>query len=246
MSMVLTRQEHPLSFVIMHWINLLCMLAFIVSGFYIHYPFVNGFMGLARSVHMVSVWVILINLVVRIVMAFTVKDVVDATTGEVASDIHTFLPQKTNRGKFFSWIAYYLFIRKDMPVAGKYGNLQKIAYNCVPLMILAAAFTGFSLWPVTNTLWPFSLAVTAWGLASLRTAHYFIMWIIIIFTMIHVYLANIYGWQPTILMFTWHQPRNVPATERDLVGTGFSTLTVAEYEKKFNEVPAKPLAPRRA
>ncbi len=242
MSEVLTRQEHPLSFVIMHWVNLLCMLAFIVSGIYIHYPFVNGFMGLARSLHILAVWVVLINLALRIIMAFTVRDVVDATTGEVAADIHTFLPQKTNRGQLFPWIAYYLFMRKNKPVTAKYGNLQKIAYDLVPVMILAAAFTGFSIWTVTYNLWPFSWAVSTWGLMNLRTAHYFIMWIIVVFTMIHVYLANIYGFQPTVLMFLWRQPtRGVPAAEADLVGTGLSTLTVEEYEKKFKEVPAHPL-----
>jgi Ni/Fe-hydrogenase 1 B-type cytochrome subunit len=242
MANVLTRQEHPLVFVISHWINLICMAAFIISGFYIHWPFVNGFMGLARSMHLISVWVVLINLVYRIIAAFMVRDVVDATTGEVAADIKTFLPQKVNRGKFFKWIGYYLFFTNNKPVTGKYGNLQKWAYNLVPVMILAAAFTGFSIYPLTYNLWPFSWAVGMWGLMALRTTHYYIMWVIIIFTMIHVYLANCYGFQPTVLMLTWRQPdHGIPATEKDLVGTGMSTITVAEYEKKFHETPPMPL-----
>jgi Ni/Fe-hydrogenase 1 B-type cytochrome subunit len=229
MAHVITRQEHPLIFVITHWINLVCILAFIKSGFYIHYPFVPGFMSLAQGLHVVAVWTILINLVVRIVAAFFVKDVVDPHTGEVKADIFVFLPQKTNRHQFWPWIKYYLFMKREVPISAKYGVLQKSAYNLVPVLILAAAFTGFSIYPVTMRFWPFSWAYQAvGGPMNMRVIHYFVMWAVIIFTMVHAYLANIYNFQPSELFFLWRQPADVPATEKDLVGTGLSTKTVEE------------------
>jgi Ni/Fe-hydrogenase 1 B-type cytochrome subunit len=231
MAHVITRQEHPLIFVITHWINLVCMAAFILSGFYIHYPFVAGLENVMRGLHFVSIWVVLINLVVRIVAAFFVKDVVDPYTGEVKADIFAFLPQKTNRHQFWPWIKYYLFMKKEVPISAKYGVLQKSAYNLVPVLILAAAFTGFSIYPVTMQFWPFSWAYQAvGGPMNMRVIHYFVMWAVIIFTMVHAYLANIYNFQPSELFFLWRQPAEVPATERGLVGTGLSTRTRAEME----------------
>ena len=201
-----TRKEHPLIFVVNHWINAVCIGAFILSGLYIHYPFFGGVMNLARGLHFVAIWVILINLVVRIVAAFFVKDVVDPSTGEVKADIYTFLPQKSNRHQFWPWVKYYLFFKKEAPISAKYGVLQKISYDLTPVLILAAAFTGFSIYPPTMVLWPFQQAMLwAGGPMNMRIIHYFIMWIIILFTAIHVYLANIYNFKPSALIFLWKE-----------------------------------------
>ena len=45
------REAHPMPFVITHWINLVCMILLIVTGFSIHFPFWPAFMGIARGVH---------------------------------------------------------------------------------------------------------------------------------------------------------------------------------------------------
>lgn len=246
MAHVLTRQEHPLVFVISHWVNLICMVVLIFTGFYIHWPFIDGVMSVMRGAHIVGFWVLLANLLFRLVSAFMVKDVVDATTGEVGADIKTFLPQKVNKGQMWNWIGYYLFFKKDKPETGKYGNLQKIAYDVVPFMILAAAFTGFSIYPPTFEIWPFSWAVSQWGLMNLRSAHYIIMWVIIVFSMIHIYLASIFGFQPWKLMFLWRQPSHIPDTEKGLVGTGWSVMTIKEFEDKTGDAPLVPLEDAKA
>jgi len=61
------REAHPLVFVINHWIHLICMIMLAFSGFYIHYPFFDGFMGVARGMHFVAMFVVLINLTFRII-----------------------------------------------------------------------------------------------------------------------------------------------------------------------------------
>ena len=38
------REAHPMPFVITHWINLVCMILLIVTGFSIHFPFWPAFM----------------------------------------------------------------------------------------------------------------------------------------------------------------------------------------------------------
>jgi len=215
MSHKLYREAHPLVFVINHWINLLAMCFLTLSGFYIHYPFVPGLMGLARGTHFFWMFVLLFNLLFRIVAAFFVKDANMPDTREVDTDIKNWLPQEANRHQLIPWVKYYLFLKKDHPISAKYGVLQKIAYLATPILILAAAYTGFCLWGPTSS-WPFFMAGTTW-VASLfnagggadpmpiRIVHYYIMWVILIFTAFHVYLANIYNFAPSRMIFAWKE-----------------------------------------
>jgi len=215
MAHKLYREAHPLVFVLTHWINLLAMFFLTLSGFYIHFPIFAGLMGLARGTHFFWMFVLLINLVFRIVAAFFVKDAVMPDTREVELDIKNWLPQSANKHQLIPWIKYYLFFKKDHPISAKYGVLQKIAYIATPFLILAAAYTGFCLWGPTSS-WPIFSAGTIW-VASLfnaggggdpmpiRILHYFIMWVILIFTAAHAYLANIYNFAPSAMIFAWKE-----------------------------------------
>ncbi|TLM81819.1 MAG: cytochrome B [Actinobacteria bacterium] len=215
MSHNLYREDHPLVFVITHWVNLLSMLFLILSGFYIHFPVVPGLMGLARGTHFFWMFVLLINLTLRIILAFIVKDANMPDTREVDTDIKNWLPQKANRHQLWPWIKYYLFLKKDHPISGKYGVLQKIAYLATIPLTLLAAYTGFCLWGPTSD-WAFFQAGTDWvaslfnaggggSLMPMRILHYWTMWIILIFTFAHVYLANIYSFAPSRMIFAWKE-----------------------------------------
>lgn len=196
------REAHPTVFVVTHWINLVCMILLIFSGFYIHYPFFPGFMGPMRGTHIFLGIVLLINCVVRVIMAFTVKSAQAEGTRKVDTDVKNFLPSKQNRHQAGAWIKYYLFIKKDHPLSSKYGVPQKISYLLIPFLILFMAYTGFCLWIPTSTWGIFSAFTAAVGGAmTVRIIHYFMMWVFILFTMIHVYLANIEGFAPTKMMF---------------------------------------------
>ena len=215
MSHNLYREAHPIQFVLSHWINLLAMFFLAISGFYIHYPFFGGFMGLARGTHFFWMFVLLINLIVRVILMFVVKDANMPDTREVDYDYKNWLPQAANRHQLLPWVKYYLFLKKEHPISAKYGVLQKIAYIATPFLILAAAYTGFCLWAPTSG-WPLFSAGTVW-IASLfnlggggdpmgvRIVHYCIMWVILIFTAAHVYLANIYNFEPSKMIFAWRE-----------------------------------------
>ena len=200
------REEHPLVFVLTHWINLLAMCFLTLSGFYIHFPIVNGLMGLARGTHIFWAFVVLINVIVRVVLAFFVKDANMMGTREVDTDIKNFIPSKANRHQLWPTIKFYLFLKKEHPVSSKYGVLQKIAYVATVPLILAAAYTGFALWGPTYQM-PFFAASTMWagGLMTVRIVHYYVMWAILLFTGIHAYLASIYGLPPLKIMFLWKE-----------------------------------------
>jgi Ni/Fe-hydrogenase 1 B-type cytochrome subunit len=215
MSHDLYREAHPMPFLLTHWINLLAMCFLTLSGFYIHYPIFGGLMGLARGTHFFWMFVLLINLIVRLVLMFFVKDAIMPNTREVDYDYKNWLPQAANRHQMLPWVKYYLFFKKDHPISAKYGVLQKIAYIVTPFLILAAAYTGFCLWGPTSGL-PFFQAGTVWIAAQfnlggggdpmgVRIVHFWIMWVILIFTAAHVYLANIYNFAPSAMIFAWKE-----------------------------------------
>lgn len=215
MAHKLYREAHPLVFVITHWVNLLAMIFLTLSGFYIHFPIFAGLMGVARGTHFFWMFVLIINLTMRIVLAFFVKTANMPDTREVDTDIKNWLPQQANRHQMVPWVKYYLFLKKDHPISGKYGVLQKIAYLATIPITFAAAYTGFALWGPTSD-WPFFLAGTTWVASlfnagggadpmSMRILHYWIMWVVLIFTAAHVYLANIYNFAPSKMIFAWKE-----------------------------------------
>jgi Ni/Fe-hydrogenase 1 B-type cytochrome subunit len=200
------REAHPLVFVITHYINLISMIMLAFSGFYIHFPFFDGFMGVARGMHFVAMFVILINLVFRIIAAFFVRTAVDLGSRQVDKDYKNWLPQTKNRHQFLETVKYYLFFRKEGVISAKYGSLQKIAYLATIPLTLIQAYTGFAIWGPSMDLGFFAGGLDlVGGPMNMRIIHYFIMWVFIVFTMIHAYLANVYNFNPSKIIFLWKE-----------------------------------------
>lgn len=203
------REAHPIPFVLTHWINLLSIFFLSLSGLYIHFPFFGGAMGWARGTHVFWMWVLLINLIVRIVLAFFVKDATGLGSRKKDTDIKNWLPQKQNRHQSGAWLKYYTFFKKDHPISAKYGVLQKIAYLVTIPLTLWAAYTGFCLFLPAQTwaVWPAFKAGVEWvgGFMTMRIIHYYTMWAFILFTAIHAYLANIEGFSPSRIIFAWQE-----------------------------------------
>ncbi|MDP2180956.1 MAG: cytochrome b/b6 domain-containing protein [Actinomycetota bacterium] len=194
------REAHPTVFVITHWLNLIAIVSLAFSGFYIHYPFFPGFMGVARGMHFFFMYVLVINLTFRILAAFFEKDAVMLGTREVDTDIKNWLPQEANRHQLGAWLKYYLFMKKDHPLGAKYGVLQKIAYLATVPLTFFMFYTGLCIYAPTMDSQVFS---SAWigGPMNMRILHYFLMWVFLIFTAIHAYLANVEGFAPSSLIF---------------------------------------------
>ena len=217
------REAHPVVFVHTHWLNLLSIFFLTLSGFYIHYPFFAGGMPFMRGTHFFWMFVLIINLAVRIIASFFVHSATQLNSRDVSEkDIKNWLPQKENRHQLWPVVKYYLFMKKEYPISAKYAPLQKIAYLATVVLTLAAAYTGFCLWDPTKDM-AFFLAgrdlISQWfdpqliagagyatggaAIMPVRVVHYFIMWAFIAFTMVHAYLANIYGFAPSKMIFAW-------------------------------------------
>lgn len=179
---------------ITHWVNLVCMACLILTGFLIHFPFWAAVTGIARGVHVFCGIVLLVNCIVRIVLAFLVTSAPTGGTRNRVRDYKTWLPQKDNRHQAGPWIKYYLFMKKEHPLSAKLGVPQKISYLAVAFLILIMAYTGFCLWVPTSGLAFFAAGTQlVGGMMSMRIIHYFMMFVFIIFTMLHLYLVFIEG-----------------------------------------------------
>ena len=197
------KEAHPLPFVVTHYINLICMVVLILTGFCIHFPYFDGFMGVARGAHIFCGIVLVINCIVRVILAFVLDSAPAPGTRQMQKDIKSWLPQKDNRHQLGAWLKFYLFIKKDHPLSGKFNPLQKMAYVAIPFLILFMALTGFALWGPTMN-WGICQAFTGavGGLMSVRLIHYFMMFVFIVFIIIHVYMAASEGGKPLLkLMF---------------------------------------------
>ncbi len=197
------KEAHPTAFIVTHYVNLICMVVLILSGFIIHFPYFAGIMGIARGAHIFAGIIILVNCIVRVILSFVIESAPAAGTRQTQKDIKSWMPQADNKGQLLPWVKFYLFIKKDHPLSGKFNPLQKTAYVAIPLLLLFMGYTGFCLWGPTMNMGFFSVFTNAvGGLMSVRIIHYFMMFVFIIFIMIHVYMSIIEGGKPLLkLMF---------------------------------------------
>jgi Ni,Fe-hydrogenase I cytochrome b subunit len=188
---------------IMHFQHVAAMIALVVSGMYIRFPFFSGGRWAMRWVHYVAMTVVILNLIARLWYAFASRRRDFREFAITGRDIVT-APMV---------VGYYLFIvpPEKKPHVGKYNVMQKSVYlTFVPLLIIQA-ITGLAL--LTYTI-PFTSTVNLFGHPGLsprdlilgwnlgawlgstdlagwwaRTTHYFINWLFIVFVTMHVYLS---------------------------------------------------------
>ena len=225
------KEAHPKAFIITHWINLISFIMLILSGFYIHFPAFGGFMGVARGAHFFFMFVLIINLVVRVILAFVLDSAPTGGTHKVDKDYKNFLPSKLNKHQLGAWIKYYLFAKKEHPLSSKYGVPQKICYAAIPILIIIMAITGFALWGPTAGAFA-GLTAAVGGAMNMRLIHYFMMFVFIIFIAIHVYLCNIEGTAPTKAMLLNKEHEGLTMDPETSVIDGLEYVDEPEVEKK--------------
>ena len=174
-------ERHPIPYRILHLVIITMVLILIVTGFYIHRPFIGGggfLMSLAQGVHFFAAGILIIGVVLRILAMFFGRN----------RDWPSFIPNGEDIKLIPAVIAHYLHLR-DMPeLTKKYNPLQMITYIGVFLLAIFQIITGFAL------LYPEGwLGFINYGIFNneieVRMAHYIITWLFVLFLMIHVYLG---------------------------------------------------------
>lgn len=167
--------DHPFPQRLYHWINIICMFSLIITGSYIHRPFADGYMALARTVHFIAMYSIFFNLTARVYYAFFGKH----------RDASHFSLSGKDIPALFRTIKAYIFV--GHPAHNhKYNPLQKITYISYIPLVLFQFFTGLLIYrPAT-----FQGAVDAMGgVAQLKSMHFLFMWFFIAFIIVHLYMT---------------------------------------------------------
>jgi Ni/Fe-hydrogenase 1 B-type cytochrome subunit len=173
---------HPTVNRILHMVILVCILLLIVTGLYIHKPWMDnglGFMmSMMRGVHFFAAFILIVAVIFRIVRMFAGRN----------KDINEFIPNKEDWQIFPAVVNYYARIGKKPVQKKRYNPLQMSSYIVVIVLAICQIITGFML------LYPDGgLSFLTYGLfnneLNVRVFHYIVTWLFIMFLMIHVYLG---------------------------------------------------------
>ena len=173
-----------------HWVRVAAMIILILTGFYIHTPFIAGgpdstIMATMRFLHFVAAYAFIIGLVIRVYMAFFSRFDADWKDFSIMGNL-------VNVPDILLW---YLFLKKEHKKYRRYNPMQAYAYLGVAVLIVLAAITGFAIYHGKIFLVISSQGAFGWvnhllGSESYtRLVHIGLMWCFIVFMVIHVYLC---------------------------------------------------------
>lgn len=134
--------------------------------------------------HYIAMIIVTFNLVWRLWYAFASRQ----------RDYKEFALTKMDITTALQVISYYIFLKPSKPHLSKYNVMQKTVYILFAPMLMVQALTGFMIWRLQLPLIGSFQSIVA-GLTSatfvywMRTVHYIMNWLFIIFTTIHVYLS---------------------------------------------------------
>ena len=185
---------------IMHWINLISMVTLIYTGLSIRYHWFEThklYTYLCKQHHYYFIYILLGNLLIRIIYAFAseTKTYKDFTIG--MADI------KNSPAV----LKYYLFLQDDYPHISKYASFQKVTYNLFWIFTLIQGYIGFAIlkpWLLSSFFGPPEVTVL-WA----RNIHTAIMGFFIITISIHMYIAFIEGFPLLKLILFGIEPKEM-------------------------------------
>lgn len=178
-----------------HWVNAVCVIALIVTGYIIGNPttiryaeeaYQQYWFGTVRFVHFVTAFVFFFNFLVRIYWGFV---------GNRFARWNNFIPH--TRRQFRDIIETLrvdiLQTKKEGELAVGHNALAGLIYFLSFLVFLFQVITGFAMYSSMSTaLLP---RMFAWivpvmgGDFAVRQWHHMFMWFFVVFTLIHVYLV---------------------------------------------------------
>lgn len=201
---------------IYHWVDFVSVLALIITGWYIYMPFswAPGLMGTMRMIHFIFMYIFTINLVLRIYYGFFGK------TG----DWDRYLLQEINV-KTIVWSLRHYLLFEDCPEKGKCRIFQNIAYVVIVSLFFLQIVTGFLLYYPESRLLS-GLTYYFGGLNMVRSIHFFFMWVMVGFIIVHHYMAMAEEFDKVKMMFF-----GVKKSKPELTELGVSMPAAAKAKK---------------
>ena len=175
-----------------HWINVLCMLVLAITGYYIGNPFGNVagipfpyVTAQMRFIHYVAATVLALVLIVRLYWTFA---------GNRYARWTGMLPLNRERARdLWKQFKYYAFLSSDRPCYVGHNPIAGLSYAILWLLTILQGITGLALNAQVNPGgfwwtwfgWLFGVSANQ----TIRLVHHSLMWVFIIFFLIHVYMA---------------------------------------------------------
>lgn len=189
--------EFSIGYRLTHWIRFFAITILTISGFYIAYVGVSPeisnepvlFMNAKwRFVHMVAAFVLIAALFFKTYLFFC-----DKKSKKELLSIYDFIDPKI----WIAQIKYYIFLGPHPHVRGVYNPLQFASYLFFYIVVFMICLTGMVLYVhiYHEGLGGFFYTPMRFfedlmgGLANVREIHHICMWIILIFVVVHVYMA---------------------------------------------------------
>lgn len=178
---------------IFHWVNFTAGLILILTGLYIAYPFLgaasshaDGFlMGGIRITHFITAFIFILNLIFRLYWFFM---------GNKYARSNPFSP-KFWKG-VWKYIKYYLFIPVKEEERVEHNELAQLTYWLFfgvgsILMVLTGLYLFFEPQLNSGIGSLFAWVPIVFGKTSfaVRGLHHIVAWILVLFTLIHVYMS---------------------------------------------------------
>jgi Ni/Fe-hydrogenase 1 B-type cytochrome subunit len=176
-----------------HWLIALSIVVLSVTGLYIGNPFAQAvdatdmIMAYMRFIHFVAAFVFSFCVFVRMYWWFA---------GNRYARYDQFVPTNMERVKnTVDTGLFYAFMKKDLPHAPGHTGLAGLSYTFLFGLYIVEIITGFAMYYVAhdgvNTV---SYLLGGWSLGIinvgyLRMFHHWIMWIIGLFVIAHVYIS---------------------------------------------------------
>jgi Ni/Fe-hydrogenase 1 B-type cytochrome subunit len=179
---------------ITHWTNVAMIVVLSITGYYIsnpliltHGPAVDQFlMGTVRFIHFVAAFVFAVSVLFRVYWAFMSR-IKYARWSQ-------FVPVSAGRLRALGrMLGYYTFLRRRPPAEIGHNPLAGVTYVGLYVLFTIQIVTGFALYslPFHGGFWPvtFGWIVTVFGETVVRWVHDVLMFLIMAFTIHHVYSA---------------------------------------------------------
>ncbi|MBI5287102.1 MAG: Ni/Fe-hydrogenase, b-type cytochrome subunit [Deltaproteobacteria bacterium] len=174
-----------------HWVRVIAMALLIITGFYIHWPYLKGspegyLMAWMRFTHFISAYLLILGLIFRVYLSFFSRFYPDWM--EIG-------PTWKNIKNSPDMLAYYLFLKDTHGDYPRYNPLQALTYSFWGFLIILQTITGFALYD-GKVFGIFSASASfGWvngllgGETMTRLWHFAIMWVFIITIAVHIYMA---------------------------------------------------------
>lgn len=180
---------------IFHWVNAVCIVVLCITGYIIGNPpavqhateaIHNYWFGWVRLIHLGTAMIFIINFLIRVYWAWA---------GNTFAKWYNFVPLKKSQWRsIIKTLKIDIFLLSKDPIYDiGHNSLAATTYLGLFVIIIAQILTGVMMMFVTtnNIMRP----VTDWGLFELngffvvRYIHHALMWLFILFSIIHIYLV---------------------------------------------------------